>query len=83
MVELRHEADPMEQTEDSVHLAYNTIWPKPGQSCRRALIAAGVILVVRAIASGIGGTWLPMGNPCAALELPQVEPSVVSKPPMT
>ena len=34
------------------------------------------ILVVCAIASGIGGTWLPMGNPHAALELPQVELSM-------
>ena len=62
MVELRHEADPMEQTEDNVHLVCSTIWSKPGQSCRRALIAAGVILVVCAIASGIGGTWLPLGT---------------------
>ena len=55
--------------------------PKPGQVCRLAPIATGVILVVCVLASGIGGAWLSIGNPHAALELLQVEPSVVPKPP--
>ena len=64
----------MDQTEDNVLLVVSSIWPKPGQSRLRALIAAGVILVVCAIASGIGGTWLPLGT--------RVQPSATPKPPM-
>ena len=73
------EADLMEQTEEDVRLVDSTFWPKPGQTRRRALIAAGVILAVCALAGGIGGTRLPMGNPQAALELLQVEPSTDAK----
>ena len=44
--ELRHEADLMEQTDDNVRLVEITFWSKPGQACRLAPIAAGVIMVV-------------------------------------
>ena len=71
----------MEQTDYNVCLVDITIWSKPGQACRLAPIVASVILVVCVFASGIGGAWLSMGNPHAALELLQVESRLVPKPP--
>ena len=70
----------MEQTDDNVCLMDIAIWSKPGQVCRLAPIAANV-MVVCVLASCIGGAWLSMGNPHAALELPQVESRLVPKPP--
>lgn len=68
------EVDLIEQAQEEVRLVRSTFVSKLGQTLRGALLVAGAILVVCALASGVVGAPLSSGNPRAATELLEVKP---------